>query len=531
MQYNKTLLSIIIIVLVWLICILFTNPFHNFPLNDDWSYAFTVKQLIEHGKYQLTNWIAGPQVTQTLWGALFCLPFGFSFIALKVSTVVIAIISIVTFFYITINIFNNIYLSIVTTLLLAFNPLFFSLSVTFMTDIHFFAWFILSFLCFIKNLKNNSNLYLFLGTFFSTAAILTRQFGIVAPASMLLYYIINKQNKKTEIIKYLSSTLLVFATYMLYTKWLENNNMLPTFYRSITESIFVNPVTFVTRFYNRLGCMLTDIGLVLLPLSIYIIVKQISFLKTNKNTIAIISVILIFPLLKSVSSLPTGNIFNYSYTGVLSTYDVYALKIYPDWAINKQINFVLTNLSAIGGMALIVAFTINLIKVINNTFNKKNRQTNYSNAHRLIFLIAIVTYIGVILINYTYFDRYLIPLFFLVSIFIIGNTVINKKILLPTLFYIIFIAGIIIPQTKKYNSWNKARWQLANQAISKGINPKTIDGGHEFNGWHGAEIKPDGMWDTTLVNYIVSFSKLNNCIVTNQKEFCNNQFIYLLKKQ
>jgi hypothetical protein len=64
------------------------NPTGNFPILDDWSYGRSVKTLVEQGTLQYDGWNAPTLFFQVLYGALFCLPFGFSFEALRISTLV-----------------------------------------------------------------------------------------------------------------------------------------------------------------------------------------------------------------------------------------------------------------------------------------------------------------------------------------------------------------------------------------------------------------------------------------------------------
>ena len=76
-------LAIITVSGVWLFMVLLANPVGEFPLNDDWSYSRAVQNLIEHGRLELTGFTSMPLIAQVFWGALFCLPFGFSFTALR----------------------------------------------------------------------------------------------------------------------------------------------------------------------------------------------------------------------------------------------------------------------------------------------------------------------------------------------------------------------------------------------------------------------------------------------------------------
>src|SRR4051794_14968019 len=69
------LADILLIAIVWCASIALVNPFGDFPMNDDWSFAASVKHLIEHGYYDPTDWTSMTLVSHVAWGWLFCLPF------------------------------------------------------------------------------------------------------------------------------------------------------------------------------------------------------------------------------------------------------------------------------------------------------------------------------------------------------------------------------------------------------------------------------------------------------------------------
>ena len=61
------------------------DPRGEFSLNDDWADSLPVKALIEQGLIRFTFWQSMTLTGQALWGAVFCLPGGFSFLALRLS--------------------------------------------------------------------------------------------------------------------------------------------------------------------------------------------------------------------------------------------------------------------------------------------------------------------------------------------------------------------------------------------------------------------------------------------------------------
>ena len=79
-------------------CSLLLHPYDNLPFVDDWTYAWSVEQLLKIGELRISDWSAHYPLAQILWGALFCRPFGFSFSALRVSTVVLAWLGALAFY-------------------------------------------------------------------------------------------------------------------------------------------------------------------------------------------------------------------------------------------------------------------------------------------------------------------------------------------------------------------------------------------------------------------------------------------------
>src|SRR6476661_2623762 len=75
---------------IWCISFLIVKPLGDFPLSDDWAYGLTVQRLVESGDFRPVGWIGMPFITNALWGSLFCIPFGFSFPALRISTIVLS---------------------------------------------------------------------------------------------------------------------------------------------------------------------------------------------------------------------------------------------------------------------------------------------------------------------------------------------------------------------------------------------------------------------------------------------------------
>ena len=79
-----------LITAAWVMAVLLVSPTGNFPITDDWSYAFTVRSLIVDGEWHLHDWTSMQLATQVIWGALFAWVFGISYETLRASTLVLA---------------------------------------------------------------------------------------------------------------------------------------------------------------------------------------------------------------------------------------------------------------------------------------------------------------------------------------------------------------------------------------------------------------------------------------------------------
>src|SRR5918912_1123720 len=60
------------------------------PLIDDWTYTWSVRHFLQTGALRMLEWSAHYPLAQILWGALLSRLLGFSFAALRLSTLLLA---------------------------------------------------------------------------------------------------------------------------------------------------------------------------------------------------------------------------------------------------------------------------------------------------------------------------------------------------------------------------------------------------------------------------------------------------------
>ncbi len=170
-------------VLLLLLTNLLVSPVGEFSLNDDWIHAKAVQRLLEEGQYRGHSYVAATLAAQAYGAALFCKSFGFSFTVLRVSTLVLSLVSAwaMTRCGLALGLSRN--LALLCGALVAINPLVLNLSYSFMTDVPFLAMSILSGLFFLLALQTPSAKMIFWGSCFAVVAFFVRQFGVMLPVA------------------------------------------------------------------------------------------------------------------------------------------------------------------------------------------------------------------------------------------------------------------------------------------------------------------------------------------------------------
>ena len=181
LRYRYSLL----LILIFVICEIIVSPYGNFPLNDDWSYAKSVLIFNKDGKIDIGDWPAMTLMTHILWGALFTKILGFSFSVLRLSTLISSIIGILVLNKLVVRISKSDLIGFVASLTLLFNPFYFSLTNTYMTDVNFNTLVVVC--CyFAYDFFQTKNFLSFILVFiFSLLLVLLRQFGIILPVCFL----------------------------------------------------------------------------------------------------------------------------------------------------------------------------------------------------------------------------------------------------------------------------------------------------------------------------------------------------------
>ena len=497
----------IILLATWIVAALLVNPLGDFPLNDDFAFGRTVFNLTEKKQLLFDKWLSMTLIAQVFWGGLFCKIAGFSFSVLRVSTLVLAFLGLLSFFRIARELGQTPVVSFWVTALLAFNPLFFSLSFTFMSDVPFASTMIMSILFFILFFKRKALVWLGLATCLAFLATFIRQLGLMLPASFALVWMFCGKLDGKRISMAFAPLIIIGTALMFYQHWFEATQGLPDTYGTFSKLFNrVGHATFLQECLERIGMLLIYMGLFFAPVSFLLMKKTFSVVQWIVSAFFI--AFGLWAMLSIWDRFPWGNtLYNIGLGPKLLKDGYFFINVSPTLP-TEGIRAV-----SIIGVACGILLIINTIQVIAKRWPGPGPLLNI----RLFILINILLYGGFLMLDTHFFDRYFIPLLpFTILLLLTQQVNISRKwVAISFALFTMVIMGVFsIAATHDYMSWNRARWEALDHLTHKaGISPNQIDGGFEFNGWH--RPIPGRVYDTQKSwwwvdreDYVVSFGDL-----------------------
>lgn len=218
-------LDCLIIAVVWVAAAILLNPFANSPFIDDWVYAWSVENLLDTGHLAFLDYCGSANPLQILWGALFCLPGGFSFSALRLSTCVSALICLIFLYLLMRQLGTTRQRGLLATAVVGFNPIFFILAYSFMTDVPLLASSAGALWMFLRAVQRQSNRWLIAAAAMCAAGCAIRLTGAVLPIAMTIALILHSGPWGRGRLRWLIplTSLLV----LLLSLWFAASHMVP----------------------------------------------------------------------------------------------------------------------------------------------------------------------------------------------------------------------------------------------------------------------------------------------------------------
>lgn len=458
-----------LLLLLWCAAVALANPVGDFPLNDDWAYGHNVRALAVDNRLYFSDWPAMTLFAHTLWGAFFSKVFGFSFTVLRFSTLLTGLAGLMAFYRMLQWVALPRRMIVGLMLLLVFNPLWFVLANSYMTDVPFVAILMWSVLYFLKILEKPTLTLLLAATFFALWACFIRQLGLIAPGVFLILYVYYQPLNWRNILFALSPLSICYAAMAGFQGWLEQTGQLPEAYRGLGHlwrSIAANTALFSIA-TERMGLVLMTFGLFLLPLAVSAAPPLRKHPPLKRGAQILFFPVALFCIVSGWNSFPGGNVFfNLGLGPKLLNDAIWGIHADPQLSDAS-----LLGLKCVSGAAGLWLF----LSVWSAGITGRQRQV-----YQFCICICLV-YLGFICFNHLLIDRYFVVI---VPFLLIPLGLVCRRFSIPGFILTALIAIFSITATHDYLAWNRARWQLAHQLMEDGAAPEKMDGGFEFNGWY-----------------------------------------------
>lgn len=520
--------------LIWIVSAVIVNPSGEFMVNDDYAFVSSLEKLMTEGKLGSTgkgpaHASGGPSLVSHLaWGWAFTKVFGYSLTSLRLSICFLGLMGVIGFFLILRSIQSPDWLSFLASLTLMFNPLYFSQSFTFMTDITFVTLIIFSVYFLNLGIERESTGLVITGLILSLAGMLTRQLALVIPVAFAMAVLITAGGKKFGRIRGLLLTFIFVIIPWLGFEWfLSFIGSSPITKHEKLHDLFSYP--FLKGFPDYPLFVLGQFSQSVLGYTAFLISPVIAlrlreFSGSKPFTIFLITITGLFVFLEA--GIATGLlsppilfsrnvIYNFGIGPVLLK-DSYILGINRTWTMSPMVFYFIVWWTILClGIVLIKLFEFGSILL--GSF--KSRAFPDVRFVSVLTILATGGYSFLVILTDLH-DRYVIPISALMLIWICSSALRSREYVyswkfralasIPLAFMMVFSVLGTRDFMEIRRTVSKANYFLVSHLKVK---PCDFDGGFEFNGYHCYDTEHrvssgQSWWWVKNEKYIVTLGSL-----------------------
>jgi hypothetical protein len=444
------------------------RPLQNTPFIDDWTYAWSVEHLLKTGQVRILDWSVSLNVVHVLWGALFSLPFGFSFIALRFSTWVASLLALLALHSLLRELGASRLDALIGTALLGFYPVYFILSFSFMTDVPFLTAVISFFLTLVRAHRKRSTAALILPVLLASLAVGIRPVGIFLAGALCLTLMVHptwKEQRVWRLSVAVVPILGVFLSLLLARTHLTEHRTDLSWIANSPTWRMARLGYGVTRLHQWLAMNLTfvmgTLGVALAPVALGTLSKE-SARTAVRMAIVVGVALLATALIGWDAPLPLEDGSTWSLQELGGTQSLVGMP--PDrplpawWPVGAR-----------------VLTTFMLCLVLAPVF----RGDLAKEAMPLVWGLA--GYFTLMAVLWLFYDRYVLPLVAMVVALRLGTRPLVRPKL--AMLGLCAFATVSMVGTWEHLQYNRALWNAVSWAQRTGVAQRELDGGYVVNGW------------------------------------------------
>jgi 4-amino-4-deoxy-L-arabinose transferase-like glycosyltransferase len=441
------------------------------PIVDDWTYAWSVEHYLQTRTLRVLEWSAHYPLAQILWGAVFSWLFGFSFVTLRLSTVVLAWAGLVAFFLTLRELGIRGPLAVLGTLILWCNPVFFVLSHSFMTDVPLVSVMNAAMLFYVRWVKRERARDLFIASALATAAFLIRQIGAVlalVPLGYLLLAPLLGRERRAVPWSQLICLLVPFLGIGLTLGWIKvvhgETRVALEKAASVAWVLTLSGWIYVQELLHAL----MHFGLVLWPLT-WLAVGRLSKGVLGLVTVTLAAVIGLVLWLQGPLPDPLGKMLTWDELGlsdVLITRDP-SQRHLPLW-----------------GRATVLAVSLSgVVAILSALWDGLRRWPLRVREPATVLLLNTLLQCVLLGVLFLFYDRYYLPLLPGVIALLVGTLRPTRAVIVVGLAGVLLSGTIAVSGTIDQFRRQVAVAEARAWLLRQGVAPENIDAGYALNGW------------------------------------------------
>lgn len=456
------------------------QPRGDFPLNDDWAYAHSVRWFLDEGRIRLSDWVGMNLLPQTLAGSAAAALFGFSFETLRHVTQLVALLAMGgAYFWFRVVRLEPLHAFAATAALVAF-PAWPVLANSYMTDLYGLALGLPAAAFFLKALEGPSRGAVVAATILSILGVLERQVALAIPFAFMVACLWARRPIDGRSIAYaVVPFALVAAAALAYHAYLAWGPGVPEGQRVAHGRVIPMALKALRNEEGLARWALSNA----MTMGGYLGLFTVGWLAwwgmkgaSRGQKLAVFAIgIAIGALAFAFAWFPPyrpGQVIDAAGIGPFLLYDA----VRETAPLDRSPGMFWRGLAlpaAFASAALVVAMVIAIARVA-------RREA----AAPFVFIVALIAaYLGPFVVT-DYFDRYL--LFVLPFVFALwaslwprGDSASGRRVLAGA--WIVAAIGFSAAATHDYFAWNRARWEAIRTAERSGVGADLMDGGYEYN--------------------------------------------------